>query len=107
MQKRNLELRDINENEYTVQQESNLDQALGMGLSKDEFELICNKINKTPNQTELGIFSAMFSEHCSYKSSKKWLKTLPTKAEHVIQGPGENAGVIDIGNNQAAVFKIE
>ena len=107
MQKRNLELRDINENEYTAQQESNLDQALGMGLSKDEFELICNKINKTPNQTELGIFSAMFSEHCSYKSSKKWLKTLPTKAEHVIQGPGENAGVIDIGNNQAAVFKIE
>jgi phosphoribosylformylglycinamidine synthase len=107
MQKRNLELRDINENEYTVQQESNLDQALGMGLSKDEFELICNKINKIPNQTELGIFSAMFSEHCSYKSSKKWLKTLPTKAEHVIQGPGENAGVIDIGNDQAAVFKIE
>ena len=107
MQKRNLELRDINENEYTVQQESNLDQALEMGLSKDEFELICNKINKIPNQTELGIFSAMFSEHCSYKSSKKWLKTLPTEAEHVIQGPGENAGVIDIGNDQAAVFKIE
>ncbi|MDG2458392.1 MAG: phosphoribosylformylglycinamidine synthase subunit PurL [Alphaproteobacteria bacterium] len=107
MQKRNLELRDINENEYTAQQESNLDQALGMGLSKNEFELICNKIKKIPNQTELGIFSAMFSEHCSYKSSKKWLKTLPTKAEHVIQGPGENAGVIDIGNNQAAVFKIE
>ena len=47
--------------------------------------------------TELGIFSAMFSEHCSYKSSKKWLKTLPTEAAHVIQGPGENAGVIDIG----------
>ena len=107
MKKRNLELRDINENEYIAQQESNLDQALGMGLSKDEFELICNKINKIPNQTELGIFSAMFSEHCSYKSSKKWLKTLPTKAEHVIQGPGENAGVIDIGNDQAAVFKIE
>ena len=64
MQKRNLELRYINENEYTVQQESNLDQALGMGLSKDEFELICNKINKIPNKTELGIFSAMFSEHC-------------------------------------------
>ena len=107
MKKRNLELRDINENEYIAQQESNLDQALGMGLSKDEFELICNKINKIPNQTELGIFSAMFSEHCSYKSSKKWLKTLPTKAKHVIQGPGENAGVIDIGNDQAAVFKIE
>ena len=60
-----------------------------------------------PNQCELGIFSAMWSEHCSYKSSKKWLKTLPTSAPHVIQGPGENAGVIDIGDGMAAVFKIE
>ena len=63
MKKRNLELRDFNENEYIAQQESNLDQALGMGLSKDEFELICNKINKIPNQTELGIFSAMLTEY--------------------------------------------
>ncbi len=107
MKKTNPGLKEINKNEYIAQQESNLDQALEMGLSKEEFELICNKIQKIPNQTELGIFSAMFSEHCSYKSSKKWLKTLPTKAEHVIQGPGENAGVIDIGNDQAAVFKIE
>ena len=57
--------------------------------------------------TELGIFSAMWSEHCSYKSSRKWLKTLPTKGEKVIQGPGENAGVVDIGDGWAAVFKIE
>src|SRR3546814_14894483 len=56
---------------------------------------------------ELGIFSVMWSEHCSYKSSKKWLKTLPTKADWVIQGPGENAGVIDIGDGQAAIFKME
>ncbi len=97
----------INKNEYLAQQKSKLEDALEMGLTKDEYNLICKKINKTPNMTELGIFSAMFSEHCSYKSSKKWLKTLPTAASHVIQGPGENAGVIDIGDNLAAVFKIE
>ena len=97
----------INKNEYLAQQKSKLEDALEMGLTKDEYNLICKKINKIPNMTELGIFSAMFSEHCSYKSSKKWLKTLPTKAAHVIQGPGENAGVIDIGENLAAIFKIE
>ena len=57
--------------------------------------------------TELGICSAMWNEHCSYKSSKKWLKTLPTKGPRVIQGPGENAGVVDIGDGQAVVFKME
>jgi len=96
-----------NKYEYMVQQESNLETAIEMGLTQEEFNFICKKIKKTPNKTELGIFSAMFSEHCSYKSSKKWLKTLPTQAPHVIQGPGENAGVIDIGDNLAAVFKIE
>ena len=60
-----------------------------------------------PNLTELGIFSVMWSEHCSYKSSKRWLKTLPTDRPQVIQGPGENAGVVDIGDGLAAVFKIE
>ena len=103
----NSELFKINKNEYFVQQISDLKSAMEMGLTKSEFELICNKIHKTPNKTELGIFSAMFSEHCSYKSSKKWLKTMPTEGSHVIQGPGENAGVIDIGDNLAAVFKIE
>ena len=103
----NEDLYKINKNEYQAQQESTLDDAIEMGLTEDEFDLICNKIKKIPNKTELGIFSAMFSEHCSYKSSKKWLKTMPTKAKHVIQGPGENAGVIDIGDNLAAVFKIE
>ena len=96
-----------NKYEFIVQQESNLEAALEMGLTKQEFELICQKIKKIPNKTELGIFSAMFSEHCSYKSSKKWLKTMPTQAPHVIQGPGENAGVINIGDGQAAIFKIE
>ena len=84
-----------------------LDDALGMGLTAEEFDRICDHMGRTPNLTELGVFSAMWSEHCSYKSSKKWLKTLPTTGEQVIQGPGENAGVIDIGDGWAAVFKIE
>ncbi len=83
------------------------DDAASMGLSHDEWELILTRLERVPNQCELGIFSSMWSEHCSYKSSKKWLKTLPTEAEHVIQGPGENAGVIDIGDGKAIIFKIE
>tara|TARA_X000000950_G_scaffold273048_1_gene356418 strand:- start:605 stop:2863 length:2259 start_codon:yes stop_codon:yes gene_type:complete len=90
-----------------INNECTLNQAMEMGLTEEEFKLICKKIGKTPNLTETGICSAMFSEHCSYKSSKKWLKTLPTSGDHVIQGPGENAGIIDIGDNQAIVFKIE
>jgi phosphoribosylformylglycinamidine synthase subunit PurL len=77
------------------------------GLSEDEYASILKILGREPNMTELGVFSAMYSEHCSYKSSKKWLKTLPTEAPHVIQGPGENAGVIDIGDGEAAIFKIE
>ena len=84
-----------------------LDDALGMGLTAEEFDRICDHMGRVPNLTELGVFSAMWSEHCSYKSSKKWLKTLPTTGAQVIQGPGENAGVIDIGDGWAAVFKIE
>ena len=81
--------------------------AEAMGLSHDEWLLILKRLNRTPNLCELGIFSAMWSEHCSYKSSKKWLKTLPTEGPQVIQGPGENAGVVDIGDGLATVFKIE
>ena len=77
------------------------------GLSVDEYNKIIKLIGKKPNLTELGIFSAMWNEHCSYKSSKKWLKTLPTKNIRVIQGPGENAGVVDIDDNDVVVFKIE
>jgi phosphoribosylformylglycinamidine synthase len=77
------------------------------GLSADEFERACAILGRTPNLTETGIFSAMWSEHCSYKSSKIWLKTLPTTGPRVICGPGENAGVIDIGDGDAVVFKIE
>ena len=71
------------------------------GISEDEFKLIKEILQREPNLLELGIFSVMWSEHCSYKSTKKWLKTLPTSGEKVICGPGENAGIIDIGDNQA------
>jgi len=77
------------------------------GLSADEYALILKIMGREPNITELGVFSAMWSEHCSYKSSKVWLKTLPTEGPQVICGPGENAGVVDIGEGKAAVFKIE
>ncbi|MCK5275642.1 MAG: phosphoribosylformylglycinamidine synthase II, partial [Alphaproteobacteria bacterium] len=77
------------------------------GLSADEYALILKIMGREPNITELGVFSAMWSEHCSYKSSKVWLKTLPTEGPQVICGPGENAGVVDIGEGLAAIFKIE
>ncbi len=81
--------------------------AIDHGLNKDEYAKICELLKRTPNITELGIFSAMWNEHCSYKSSRLHLKKLPTKGKQVIQGPGENAGVVDIGDNDAIVFKIE
>ena len=77
------------------------------GLSADEYARILEIIGRAPSFTELGIFSAMWNEHCSYKSSKKWLRTLPTTGPQVICGPGENAGVVDIGDGQAVVFKME
>ncbi|WP_322889255.1 MULTISPECIES: phosphoribosylformylglycinamidine synthase subunit PurL [unclassified Yoonia] len=77
------------------------------GLKPDEYQRILDIIGRTPTFTELGIFSAMWNEHCSYKSSKKWLRTLPTTGPQVICGPGENAGVVDIGDGQAVVFKME
>lgn len=77
------------------------------GLKEDEYQRILTLIGREPTFTELGIFSAMWNEHCSYKSSKKWLKTLPTEGKCVIQGPGENAGVVDIGEGQCVVFKME
>ena len=77
------------------------------GLSMDEYEMIKKRLGREPNYTELGLFSAMWSEHCSYKNSKPVLKLLPTKGKQVIQGPGENAGVVDIGGGMGVVFKIE
>ncbi len=77
------------------------------GIKPDEYADILRILNRAPNFTELGIFSAMWNEHCSYKSSKKWLRTLPTEGPQVICGPGENAGIVDIGDGQALVFKME
>ncbi|KIC22587.1 phosphoribosylformylglycinamidine synthase subunit PurL [Leisingera sp. ANG-Vp] len=77
------------------------------GLKPEEYDLILEIIGREPTFTELGIFSAMWNEHCSYKSSKKWLRTLPTDGPQVICGPGENAGIVDIGDGDAVVFKME
>ncbi|MGC2397529.1 MAG: AIR synthase related protein, partial [Rhodomicrobium sp.] len=81
--------------------------AVAHRMAPEEFRLACEKLGRAPSLTELGIISVMWSEHCSYKSSRVWLKKLPTQAPHVIQGPGENAGVIDIGDGQAVIFKME
>jgi len=86
---------------------SNLTQAKALGLSGEEFEWICQRLGRKPSFAELGIFSAMFSEHCSYKSSKRYLKRFPTQGKKVLQGPGENAGVLDIGDGWAIAFKME
>jgi phosphoribosylformylglycinamidine synthase len=81
--------------------------ALEYGLKPEEYDLIVRRLNREPNAVELGVFSVMWSEHCSYKSSRKHLAKFPTKGPRVIQGPGENAGVVDIGDGQACVFKME
>jgi len=77
------------------------------GLTEDEYAKIKQALGREPNYTELGVFSVMWSEHCSYKSSKPYLKQLPTEGRHVLQGPGENAGVVDIGDGLAVAFKME
>src|SRR6059058_364285 len=76
-------------------------------LTAEEYERIRRLMGREPNLTELGVFSVMWSEHCSYKSSRVHLRTLPTTGPRVLQGPGENAGAVDIGDGLAAVFKIE
>ena len=85
-----------------------IEQAIELGLQKDEFEKICEILNRTPNFTELSIYSVMWSEHCSYKNSIKWLKTLPKDGPHMLVKAGEeNAGLVDIGDGLACAFKIE
>lgn len=78
-----------------------------MGLTEDEYEEVCERMGRPPNVVETGIFGVMWSEHCSYKNSKRLLRLLPTEGKHVLQGPGEGAGVVDIGDGLAIVFKIE
>jgi phosphoribosylformylglycinamidine synthase len=90
-----------------MQRDVNQALAREFGLSADEYATVLQIMGRTPSFTELGVFSVMWSEHCSYKSSRVWLRQLPTKAPWVLQGPGENAGVVEIGEGLAAVFKME
>jgi phosphoribosylformylglycinamidine synthase len=90
-----------------MSEQTPLEIALAHSMTEEEYNTVVDMLGREPNYTEIGIISAMWSEHCSYKSSTKYLKGFPTKAEWVIQGPGENAGVIDIGDGYAAVFKME
>src|SRR5277367_4078256 len=91
----------------TAAAKSMAELALEYGLKPDEYAVILQRLNREPNAVELGVFSVMWSEHCSYKSSRRHLAKFPTTGPRVIQGPGENAGVIDIGDGQACVFKVE
>ena len=84
-----------------------LDLARGLGLTADEYRRILTQLGREPSYTELGLFSALWSEHCAYKHSRVFLKTLPTAGPRVLQGPGENAGALDIGDGWAVVFKME
>ena len=84
-----------------------VDDALALGLTRAEYELVCEKQGGPPNQVELAMYSLLWSEHCAYKHSKKLLRTLPTEGEHVVMGPGENAGAVDAGDGLVCAFKVE
>ncbi|HXD53383.1 MAG TPA: phosphoribosylformylglycinamidine synthase subunit PurL [Solirubrobacteraceae bacterium] len=84
-----------------------LEDAISLGLTEGEYELICEKQGGPPNQVELAMYSLLWSEHCAYKHSKKLLRTLPTEGPHVVMGPGENAGAVDVGNGLVCAFKVE
>ncbi len=83
------------------------DDAVALGLSRDEYDLVVQKLGRAPNQVELAMFSLMWSEHCAYKHSKKLLRTLPTEGDAVVLGPGENAGAVDVGGGLVCAFKVE
>src|SRR5699024_320476 len=93
--------------EMTSEQLETAKAYMEMGLSEQEYNRVKTMLNRRPNLTETGVFSVMWSEHCSYKTSKALLKRFPVKASHVLQGPGEGAGIIDIGDGQAVAFKVE
>src|ERR1700761_5253408 len=84
-----------------------IDDAVALGLTRAEYELIVDKLGRAPNQVELAMYSLLWSEHCAYKHSKKLLRTLPTEGKHVVMGPGENAGAVDVGNGLVCAFKVE
>src|SRR5918996_196343 len=90
-----------------AQQQVNAESVANHGITPEEYQQIIKALGREPNYTELGIFSVMWSEHCSYKSSRNYLKLLPTEGPHVLHGPGENAGVVDIGDGLAVAFKME
>jgi phosphoribosylformylglycinamidine synthase subunit PurL len=84
-----------------------VEDALALGLTREEYRLVCDKQGRAPNRVELAMYSLLWSEHCAYKHSKKLLRTLPTEGEHVVMGPGENAGAVDVGGGLACAFKVE
>ena len=84
-----------------------VEDALALGLTRAEYELVCIKQGRAPNQVELAMYSLLWSEHCAYKHSKKLLRTLPTEGPHVVMGPGENAGAVDVGGGLVCAFKVE
>src|SRR5271157_1866995 len=84
-----------------------LEDALALGLTRREYELVCEKQGRAPNQVELAMYSLLWSEHCAYKHSKALLRTLPTEGAHVVMGPGENAGAVDVGGGLVCAFKVE
>jgi phosphoribosylformylglycinamidine synthase subunit PurL len=100
-------------NELVTEQEPSAEQVRAraiyrdFGLRDDEYERICQRLGRLPNYVETGIFSVLWSEHCSYKSSKKHLRAFPTSGPAVLQGPGENAGIVDIGGGLGLAFKME
>src|SRR3977135_3830461 len=83
------------------------EDALALGLTRAEYELVCEKQGRPPNQVELAMYSLLWSEHCAYKHSKKLLRTLPTEGAKVVMGPGENAGAVDLGDGLVCAFKVE
>src|SRR5271167_903876 len=84
-----------------------VEDALALGLTRAEYELVCRQQGRPPNQVELAMYSLLWSEHCAYKHSKKLLRTLPTEGPHVVMGPGENAGAVDVGGGLVCAFKVE
>src|SRR6476660_8557293 len=84
-----------------------VEQAVALGLTRDEYALVCEKLDREPNEVELAMFSLLWSEDCAHKHSRKLLRRLPTEGEHVVMGPGENAGAVDVGDGWSVAFKVE